>query len=335
MAVILEGVDDKPEFETVSAYPLGNLEWAAKVTRTFSSFVRQILTLCHLDSERDRESRNDAEAVPIDAPYLLAELLVVCPELGSMRTAMELCISDAQVGPLNERTAEILSRVFSLIRQLFSRSGFLPDPRPQYESRREDAARMDGLVKRLKEIAIPEPFAVGVADVRNLANLPALGDVFGITHDYALSNLLAWLEDAGKAVEQRFPNVRVSGVCADNLVLAGPPNDVILAARDLIRETTRRLASVDQNQLASFGLLRVGVALVDGAKGEHYAATQPGIEAHKIGDRSGRPLGSIAITAAVFDRLTPDAKRDFALSDETETKQGVVWIRPWSHECNE
>jgi hypothetical protein len=336
VAVILEGVDKQAEFETVSPYPMANLEWAAKVARPFSSFVRHILTKCGLDAQDpEQEIQKDAAGITIDAAYVLNELLDVCPELVSMRSALELCLSETEGGSLDERTTEILSRVFTFIRQLFARPGFLPDPRPEYESRREHAVRMDGLVKRLREVAIAEPFAVGVADVRNLANLPELGPLFGVPYDDALSSLLAWLGDAAKTIAQRFPNVRISPVCADNLVLSGPPNDVFIASRQLIRETTRKLASADHNQLASFGLLRVGVALVDSVRGEHYAAVAPGIEAHKIGDRSGRPLGAIAVTAPVFDHLTPEIKRGFSLSDEGETKQGVVWVRPWSNEDNE
>lgn len=329
VAVILESMDEQPEFETVSPYPLGNLEWASKIARSFSSFTRQVLTACGLDVDSRRpEAKRDAAGNPIDATYFLRELISAGPEIDTIRAALELSAAESAGGRLTERIADILSKTFDLISQLFAKPGMLPDPRPEYESRREHNSRMDGLIARLKELALAEPYAVALADIRNLGNLPGIGEILGISRNDAMSGFLKWLANAAKIVEKKISEVRISPVSTDAVLIVGHPTTVIHASRALIQETTVRLAEIDHNQLAPFGLLRVGIALVDGKRGEHFSAVQPGFIAHRICERAGRPLGAISITGAVFELLSTESKEGFELSDEN-SPQGFIWICPW------
>ena len=332
--VVLETVDEAPVFDTTSAYPLGTLEWASRLMRAFSSFSRQILTTCNLDVDsRAQDERIDASGVAIDASYFLKELLAHCTELMPLRSALELCISDSSGGTLTLRTAGILAKVFRVITEILEVPGRIPDPRPEYESRRERNQRMDGLIVRLREVAIAEPYIVSVADIRNLVHLCSVGEILGVSYEEAMSQFLKWVGHAGKEAERAFAGVKACGPCADNLILVGHNADELVRATIfLIRQTTQRLAAIDGNQFAHLGLLRAGIALNHSAQGDPFSAVTPGLIAHSIGDRSGRALGAVVVTESVFNLLSTDLKQDFRLSEEKATEQGVLWLREWSHE---
>lgn len=190
----------------------------------------------------------------------------------------------------------------------------------------------DGLVTRLRTIPIPDPYGISVADIKNLRNLPRIGDVFGISDDEALENLLNWVENKVKSVTTSYSDVFPSGLPADNVILAGANADrVFLSTLDLIKETTRYLTTVDSDIFAPLGLLRAGIAWHENEMGNEFKGARPGIIAHDIGDKKRRERGAIAITKAVYDRLSPLYQNEFGETDE-DSGQGRVFIRHWVSE---
>ncbi len=329
--VLLETIDTEPKFESHSTRPIQNLEWACAIMRAFSSMTRQVLAACNLDVDERREHEKvDDKGLPKDASFYLEELLTSCPELRILEKALRTCVAESRHGLLTENIASCLSETFHFILSVFDSQQRIPDPRPNYERNRERLQTRDGLLTRLREIALPQPYAVTVADIKNLQNLPRVGDIFGVSYDQALDNLLSWVERAARDVAGRHHDIVLGGLTADNVILAGPSADgILLGTLDLIRKTTRRLAAVDLHQFAAFGLLRIGIAWRQDAMGGEHQGVRPGLIAHDIGDKPGRDLGVISITKAVYDRLSPQYQSEFSETGE-DSGQGSVFVRQWN-----
>lgn len=318
--VLLETVDKEPSFSTNSPRPMQNLVWACNIMRPYSSLVRQVLTFCGLDK---------ASAKAQDANIYLKELLASCPEIKPLEGDLRSCIDESKGGILTEGMADCLSKSFYLILSVFDTPGRIPDPRPSTERDRERLAFQDGLIVRLREINLQEPYTVSVADIRNLRNLPRVADIFGVNYEEALEGLLNWVQQTAREIEKRYPGVILAGISSDNIILAGRDADeVFLSTLDLVRETTRRLAAVDNNQFAQFGLLRAGIALHENGAGDDYQGVRPGLIAYELGDKPGQALGTITITQRVYELLSSDSRGEFAASDAT-TGQGRVFSRSW------
>ena len=322
--IVLESVDLEPRWDTQSKYPVGNLEWASRVMRSFSSLVRQILTVCGLDEDRRR--RGDGVK---DARVYVDELLDVCPELTPFRERLGSAIDVSTSGKLVSSAADTLARAFSIIVEQFQSPGRLPDPRPDSDRERERLGAWNGLVKHLYEVPLEPPYAVAIADIRNLRNIPKLGEIFGTSYDEALLELLLWVERIAKEVESEFKGVRLCGLSGDNVVFAAR-NAVegLSASLALIRKTSRRLSDIERS-IGWFGLLRTGIAWREDGLGKEFQGLRPGFTAYEIGDRPGRPWGTIAITDAVFQRLDLVEQASFATADEACT-QGAVHKRLWN-----
>lgn len=331
--VLLKTVDVTPKFEANSEYPMQGLEWACSIMRAFTSFLRQILTACGLDRDtRPKQSKTDESGAPRDAGYYLAVLLRYCNELESLRGNLEACIAESAMGPLTPAMSQTLSKAFRLILRLFDGPGRIPDPRPHQMRGRNHTQRRDDLIARVRSIQLSSPYAVSIADIRNLGNLPFLGVLFGAEYELALDKLLNWVEKQAHESAKRHGSVTFHGRVADNIIFAGHnADDVYLATRSLIRETTRCLGEVDRNQLAYFGLLRAGIAWFDQQIGDHFRGVRPGMIALKVGDKPDRRLGAIAITASVHERLAPVHQTEFNCTSEV-CDQGAVWVRTWCSE---
>lgn len=328
--VVLESIDLTPVFESHSKRPMKNLEWACNIMRAFSSMVRQVLTLCNLDiDDRKEREKVDDKGLPKDAFFYLRELLNSCPELSALEKDISACIEESKRGILTKDIAKCLSKTFYLVLGVFDSQQRIPDPRPQYEQDRERMEIRDGFVTRLRGISARDPYAVSVADIKNLRHLPRVNDVFGISYDEALESLLSWVGKKAKSVTENYSDVFLSGLPADNVILAGTNADrVFLSTLDLIKETTQYLASVDSDIFAPLGLLRGGIAWHENAMGNEFKGVRPGIIAHDIGDRPGRERGAIAITRALYDRLSSQYQSEFDETDEL-SDQGTVFIRHW------
>lgn len=331
--VLFKTVDVTPEFEADSEYPMQGLEWACSIMRAFSSFLRQVLTACGLDRDkRSERAKTDEIGRPRDAGSYLAELLRYCNELESLKGDLEACIAESAKGRLTPATSETLAKAFHLILRLFDHPGRIPDPRPHHMRGRNHTQRRDDLIVRVRSIQLSGAYAVSIADIRNLGNLPSLGPLFGVEPEPALDNLLNWVEKRAHEIAERHRSVTFHGRVADNIIFAGHNADeAYLATRSLIRETTQRLGGVDRSQLAYFGLLRAGIAWFDQQMGDHFRGVRPGIIALKVGDKPGRGPGAITITASVHERLAPVHQAEFNCTSEV-CDQGAVWVRTWCGE---
>lgn len=329
---ILTTVDPEPIFETHQKYPMKNLEWACDVVRAFTSMVRQILTAVGLDYEaRPRSGRSSAKGVRKDALLYLDELLSACPDLSVLRQEIIKAIQEANRGRLPDESAATLSKMFNLILAIFDGSQKMPDPRLQCERDYVRLSYRDGLLVRLREIKHPTPYAIAVSDIRNIRNLPRLGDILGISYDDALDNMLQWVARAAKKLTSQRKQVVLCGLPTDNIILVAPSADIILpACMDLIRETSRSFSKIDKKQLAHFGLLRIGISWHHPEAGEGFGGYRSGLIAYEIGDKSGRPLGTISVTEAIFERLSSEIKSEFAVSSKDKpNEQGNVYLRKW------
>ncbi|HEX8145024.1 MAG TPA: helix-turn-helix domain-containing protein [Pyrinomonadaceae bacterium] len=318
--VLLETIDKEPSFNTNSPRPMQNLVWACNIMRPFSSLVRQILTVCGLDKGSTKAQ---------DVNVYLSELLENCPEIKPLEDDLRSCIEQSKEGVLTEDMADCLSKTFYLILSVFDTPGRIPDPRPSTERDRERLAFQDGLIVRLRDINLPEPYTVSVADIRNLRNLPRVADIFGFNYEEALEGLLNWVQQTAREIEKRHPGIILAGISSDNVILAGRNADEVFASTlDLVKETTRRLAAVDNNQFAQFGLLRAGIALHENGVGDDYQGVRPGLIAYELGDKPGQALGTITVTQDVYELLSPASQGEFAASD-ANTGQGRVFARSW------
>lgn len=326
--VLLETVDSDPIFESQSIRPVQNLIWASRIMRSFTSMTRQILTKCKLD-EDTRKEKVDKSGRFKDATYYLKELLSNCPELKTIEKDLRLCIQEADKQKYTVEIGICLFKAFKLILHIFDTQKRIPDPRPQYQRDWENLQTRGGLITRIKEIQMPEPYAIAIADIKNFRNLPRLGEIFGIDYVQALDEMLDWVETIARKIEKQNEGIVFCGFPIDNLIFAGKDaNAVYKAVINLIEETAREFSLIDRNQLVPFGLLRVGIAWKQDTKGKRFQGYIPGLIAHEIGDKSGGELGTISITEAVYDLLSDALKNDFKATDE-ESGQGKTWIRFW------
>jgi hypothetical protein len=328
--VALDTIDVTPKFDMHSAYPMGKLEWACGIMRAFSSMTRQILTACNLDIETESEGTK-GNKVNKDSSYYLEKLLTQLPDLRPLEGKLRFCISESKNGILTLNMAECLSNTFSMILSIFDNQ-VIPDPRPTYERRKEKQQIWDGLLITFKEVQLTPPYAIAVADIKNIRNLPKYGEIFGITQGHALNNLQDWVERiVNKVVERhRSEGVVLAGLTGDNVILASPTCEgTFISLLDLIRQMNYELAVIDRTLFASFGLLRAGISWREDSLSSDYADIRPGVIAYEIGDKHGRGLGEIAISEAIYQRLPNNNQVDFIPTDEV-TGQGKVFLRKWN-----
>lgn len=332
--IVLETVDLTPEFRSHTPYPMNNMEWACNTMRAFSSMTRQVLTVCGLDIDKRVEGKKTDKAGFLkDAQFYLEELAASCSEIQSMVKHLKDCIIASREGIVTPDMADCLSKTFYLLHSVLESQHRIPDPRPQNERDRERGTACDGLVTRCLEVNLPDPYAIAVTDIKNLYNLPKLGEVIGMPTDLATVNLLRWAEHVTRDVLKRHPRVIQAGWSGDNVIVAGAScDDVFLATIDLIRETSRQLAAMDRDIIAPFGLFRAGIAWSEHGLGSAYRGARPGMLAYKLADKPGRKLGAIVATQAVMNRLSPKYSEGFVESDlDDKNDQGKTFIRHWDH----
>lgn len=328
--VLLEKVDKEPQIETESEYPIGNLVWACAIMRSFSSFTRQVLTCCGLDiDKRLNSNRVDEKGRPKDASYYLESLLKSAQELKPLEVDLSNCVEAAKEGILTQEIANQLSKAFRVILKVFEAGNRIPRPKMSYADNYKIQRNAD-LFTRLREIAIPEPYAVAVGDIKNFVNIFKHLSRYSEDPDEALDFLLKTVRKCAEKATNAYPNVHFSGPSVDNLIFAShDPDNLYLSILDLTRRTVSTIEH-EIKDLREFGLFRTGIAWQQRNLGIEYSGVHPGITALKIGDKTGRPWGSITITKAVYNRLSPEHRRQFSQLEGEDCDQGEVFIRLWN-----
>ena len=332
--LVLETVDEEPEIECESDFPVGNLKWACEIMRPFTSLLRQVLSICGLDSPKKKLREGNSDETRGIYEYL-DNLLAEAPELKPLEPQLRDCISNLKKGTLNGETVKLFAKVFEIILHMFDSRNRIPKP----PLRREDILREEmnlDLMACLKEIPLQDPYYVAVTDIKNFIGIATYlsklieNDVV----DEAATNLLIQIKNRAKDIVGTFENLVYCGISSDTLIFAGPsPDDVVLCAKELIAETMQDIES-DIRELGHLGLLRVGIALHQKALGLEYGGILPGTTAFKIGDKRKRKLGDIAVTEAVYKNLSPDTQRTFALSENEQCGQEAVYLRHWNVEID-
>ncbi len=318
--ILLESVDSEPKIETHSKYPIGNLEWACRVMRPFSSMTRQILTLCGLDTAK-REVKKNAYAY-------LTGLLESCPELQILQAPIEDCIKKAENGVLTDDIADCLSRTFKVIFEMLSDQSRIPDPRTPYESDRQGYERRYDLITILQDISLPEPYAVAAIDHKNFVGLGRLiSEYGGGSFDEVVAKLLKTLKSCATQAAKACSNVELCGVTGDGVIVAGNDvNEVLACILKLMASTSKSIAK-NFDELIDHGLLRVGITWRANDLDSEYRGLLPGFLAAKIGDRRGAAFGEITISEPIYQRLTLEYQKRFRLIviDDVKSGQGNTY----------
>jgi excisionase family DNA binding protein len=323
--VVLEKIDATPRFSSNSKYPIRNLEYADEIMRTFSSMTRQILTQCGLDvDEREEIDKKNADGSPRNARFYLNELLDRCPELTAAKSELEKCIASADRGVLTEEMNDCLSKVYHHILKNFEKQKLIPDPRPNSEIDREMKQRQDGLISRLQGIQISGPYAVSVADIYNLKNLPEIGRLFNVSYEDAVDSLLKWVGDCAETAIRDHNGIALR--TADNIIMAAPDADELYVAYVDFQKKAHDYVYNSQHGFASFALLQTGIAWHEDSLGEEFAGLKPGKIAIELA--GAQAAGTISITKAVYDRLSPSHQRAFVRKCGS-CGQGEVFMQQW------
>ena len=112
------------------------------------------------------------------------------------------------------------------------------------------------------------------------------------------------------------------------MVFAGPDAAQLLnSVFVMVRETTRLLGNADRNQLAVFGLLKVGLAWRDDSLREEFKGMRPGLAAWELANVPGQAPGTINVTGAILDRFPNEFQSRFGDSNGN-CRQGKMFARP-------
>ena len=320
--VLLETVDIEPEIENHSEYPIEKLELAYKTMRAFSSFVRQLLTKLGLDSDERNDTSSDQTSR--DEVFYLNELLACCDEIKVFNKELQKCIENSQKGVLTTDIANILSKVFELILNIFNEKYNIPSQLPEQELKRMNYEKIDGFLIRLREIDLEGSYIICVCDIQNIVALPTMAEILNINQEITVDGLIDLINASTRKVVNRYKKVQFSDICNDYLILVSlDANDLFRCMLDLIEEYTKVLKTID-DRMVHLCLLRIGMALTDTSKGKDFNEVNSGITAYNIGCETSRTPGEMAITAAVFELLSEENKSKFELTEE-ECKQGNVY----------
>jgi hypothetical protein len=330
--ILLETMDVTPTIEEHCQYPMKNLEWACSTMRAFSSFLRQMLTVCKLDDdERSSSSKLKKGGAPRDANYYLGQLMESCPEVGvALEDDLRECINLAKSGRLTETIASTLSQSFHLILDAFDKGNRIPDPRPWRDQAREHLQKQDGLLIRFKEVQMPEPYAIAVLDVFNFLRLTKIGEILGISYEEALLGMTNWVEVKARSIADNHRGTQFVGLTGDQIIFASPEVNQILETIDELMLSSRvHLNDSVDHRLATLSLFRGGISWCEKATGKGYGGVEPGLLAYHIGDKSGVAPGTIRITEAVYKRLSSHYREKFKDDDE-DSLQGRVFAKAWT-----
>jgi len=332
---VLETIDKEPSIKDARDFPVGALEWACAIMRSFSSFLRQVLGLCDPDLDRRPSSRRfDAHGNPKDASYYLKELCKSMPELEPLHVDLQDSIKRANQGRLTSEVVEPLSRAFQLILGYFDAG----DRIPRYSSERSNTLpkpRGLDLIPRLQDIALPEPYAVAVVDAKNFTGTARyLCTEPGDGVDETAASLHEQLRTSALQVSKMFSDVYFAGYTADAVVLAGPHPETVFQGVLNLMQTTTRIMEEHWNSLPAFGLLKTGIAWHQPDLGTGFRGVEPGTVAYQIGDKGERKPGDVVITDPILQRLSPECGGQFGPVDDGQCEQGQIYVRCWPRDTN-
>jgi hypothetical protein len=293
--------------------------------RAFTSMIRQVLTQCGLDvDERKETDKKNPDGSIRDAQFYMNELLECCPELTTAQSELQRCVNSAKEGVFTEEMHNCLSKIYHFILSRFEKQRLIPDPRPPFEIDREMKQRQDGLISRLQGIQISGPYALCVADIYNLKNLPDIGRLFNVGYDDAVNSLLKWVGNHAETAIRDHDGIALR--TADNVIMAAPKADDLYVAYVNFQTKVHDYVYNSQHDLASSALLQTGMAWHEESLGEEFSGLRPGKIAIELA--GARPVGTIAITKAVYDRLSSNYQRAF-IGNCGSCGQGEVFTRKW------
>ena len=191
---------------------------------------------------------------------------------------------------------------------------------------RERIERWDGFLVRIREAPLPDPYAIGIVDIKGFVNLPKISDLFNITYDEAIDGLMLFIQKVLHKIVSIHPKVLSLGLCNDNIILISSCADNLLQCLiDLIDTANKKVESVD-SILSRIGFLQAGIAWTHNLKGDSYKTIRSGLLALKIADIPGRTPGTICVTETVYGYLSEKYKNEF-LPTEQKTEQGKIYIK--------
>lgn len=318
--IILDTTDESPIFESASLHPMEFMEWASIIITNFSDFIRAVLSTQSSESEERR-----------DLYKLLEKTLIALPDLEILSSDLESVIKRVEKGEFDEDIVNILHKTFIFISSKLDESLPNPDPDPAMELIKK--TKRDGLLTNLSAMKLSSPFTVCVVDIKNIRNLPKLFEKFGFGYVEGIETIFNFVESAAHKVNQDYPDVRISRLTADNLILISHNNESIIKATIELNQLTSSEISLIDNQMAPIGLLRSGIAYVDEAAGEEYSGLIPGLLAYELADDTKQPVGTIIVTEAIFNNLNDDLKTEFEQFERSHYKQGNIYYRrKWDSE---
>jgi hypothetical protein len=332
--VVLESIDTEPRIESGYVYPVGNLDWACKIMRLFSSLVRQVLTCCGLDIDKRSDSeRLDPTGKTKDAPHYLAEILKDIPELEVLNANLQDCIKQANQGILTTAIAESLSRASQSILRFLDTGDRFPHISSKIDEILSEDKHID-LITRLHDIALLDPYAVVVADTKSFLGMARLMSKTDSDADEMEALFDKKLGTCAEKTANVFSDVHYIGKTSDTIILAGPnPDRVLLCVLELTRKTIQIVKHHIKN-LPTFSLLRVGMAWHHGDLGRGFGLIRPGMMAHEMACKDTRKIGDVTVTEAIYQHLSLELRQQFNIVDDERCEQGQIYIRHWNRDAD-
>ena len=106
---------------------------------------------------------------------------------------------------------------------------------------------------RIQEVSLPDPYAIGVVDIKELVNIPMISNLFSIPYDEALDSFMLFIQKALHKIVSIHPKAQDFGLCNDNTILTCPiADDLLTCIVDLINTARKKVETVDI-ELTSIG----------------------------------------------------------------------------------
>jgi excisionase family DNA binding protein len=322
--ILLETIDTDARFAQSyeeSDHPVGLLKEALPVLRSFSSFVRQVLTAIGL--EEDTRSKSGREMTLADGTKVAKDMDFYAGRIAEVTDGAELTAAirrsvDAAKGAEGDAVAEAkalerLGTAFELV------VAALESQIRSDESLRVERGRKDRRHGDLIDVARRLEAHPGLGTAKTVI---AVGDVFNFMGTVGAVAELAGSSDTeiagglqtqmAKAVEAATGEAGVvAHISSDTCVLAAEDVDQLLGAVEAVNDAFRVELAWDSS-VAGLAYMRFGIGAIDGGYLESLVA------AMKLGDGSGFKRGTIALTEAAYDRLSGENAKRCACEDHEE-----------------
>jgi hypothetical protein len=325
LEVILETVDRRPKFTTdlsESLYPMGRMDHAMKTIRSFTGFVRQILTLTGLDVDT-RSASARYSVVPgmgnvlRDHSFYLQECLDATPAIAGLAPALRVIAEDIRdSGTLTDANTKTLYKAFNEICKMLGT--YLPRKEMAAAQRISEDRRVRDFIAASRTLRThSDKGYIAVADVVNFENMVA-----------GLSRLLktdqisvaADMQDviARHIDELASPRPDVYGwVASDSVIIAARSMQQLLeVVTELLSLIKVAMMDIDRDQGSNaLDMFRFGIESFDETPGG-VPIFKAMITAYRIGDKHGNPRGYIAMTPGCYQDLHDAQKSQFTRQND-------------------